>query len=72
MKNISKFIFLFLCITHLITFISCNNDMDDSKPEEPDYGFSNFDYTTYYGYDEYNNYDVPPWAIKLILSAEEI
>ena len=56
MKNISKFIFLFLCITHLITFISCNNDIDDSKPEEPDYGFSNFDYTTYYGYDEYNNY----------------
>lgn len=56
MKNISKFIFLFLCITHLITFISCNNDMDDSKPEEPDYGFSNFDDTTYYGYDEYNNY----------------
>lgn len=55
MKNISKFIFLFLCITHLITFISCNNDMDDSKPEEPDYGFSNF-YSTYYGYDEYNNY----------------
>lgn len=55
MKNISKFIFLFLCITHLITFISCNNDIDDSKPEEPDYGFSNFD-STYYGYDEYNNY----------------
>lgn len=56
MKNISKFIFLFLCITHLITFISCNNDIDDSKPEEPDYEFSHFDYTTYYGYDEYNNY----------------
>ncbi len=56
MKNISKFIFLFLCITHLITFISCNNDIDDSKPEEPDYVFSNFEYGTYYGYDEYNNY----------------
>lgn len=56
MKNISKFIFLFLCITHLITFISCNNDIDDSKPEEPDYGFSHFEFRTYYGYDEYNNY----------------
>lgn len=56
MKNFSKFIFLFLCITHLITFISCNNDIGDSKPEEPDYVFSNFENGTYYGYDEYNNY----------------
>lgn len=56
MKYISKFIFMFACVICLITFISCNNDIDDSKPEEPDYVFSNFEYGTYYGYDEYNNY----------------
>ncbi|MBQ3024227.1 MAG: hypothetical protein IJD23_02840 [Spirochaetaceae bacterium] len=56
MKYISKFIFMFACVICLITFISCNNDIDDFKPEEPDYVFSNFEYGTYYGYDEYNNY----------------
>ena len=42
-------------------------------------GFSAFperkpDYETAFVFldDEYNNYDVPPWAIKLILQKDEI
>ncbi|MEE1290628.1 MAG: hypothetical protein UHW86_06305 [Spirochaetota bacterium] len=55
MKHIFNF-FWVLCIFHIVAFTACDNTATGNFENENVDDFSIFEYTTYYGCDEYGNY----------------